>query len=58
VTHLLKERTAKACVTKCLVQVPVNETTAWHTDVTCSDCLALMNPSRQRRRLVKKKVQR
>ena len=54
-THLLKERTAKVCTTKCLREVQVGETTAWWTEVTCPECLALMAPRRARRRLVKKK---
>ena len=53
--HLLKEHpNAKACTTKCGVTVPVEETTAWWTDVACEDCLVLMSPPRPTRKLVRK----
>ena len=54
--HLLKERKGKDVTSKCLAHPTIEETTAWWTDVTCPDCLALMKPPRARRRLVKKKV--
>ncbi len=47
--HLLKERTQKACMTKCARQVEVNQTTAWWREVDCPDCMALMGIQKQRR---------
>jgi hypothetical protein len=49
VIHLLRERTQKACLTKCQRQVEVVETTAWWREVTCPDCQALMGTKRQRK---------
>lgn len=41
--HLLKSVAGRNAETKCGLTVPAGDTcTAWWTDVTCPECLALM----------------
>jgi hypothetical protein len=53
--HLLKERKGKDVLAKCGSGPTIEETTAWWTDVTCPNCLALMGPAPKPRRFVRKR---
>jgi hypothetical protein len=48
VTCLLKDRKGRVIVTKCgkTKDVRIEHVTVWHTDVSCPDCLALMEAKR------------
>jgi hypothetical protein len=42
--HLLRDRKGRDITTKCRASVKsIEETTAWWRDVTCPDCLEMMN---------------
>lgn len=43
--HLMKERKNDKATSKCGQDVKPSDTTVWWTDVTCAECLRLMNPT-------------